>query len=144
MSLKDFMDKERRAIEEAWLKGNVDALNETIAPDIVVHNVPFPDIKGLEAFKQSILALRQAFTILRWDFEESIGEGNTIANRHIMRMKHTGTSPWITLPPTGKEVFLKGCVVLHVNNGKIVEMFVYDDNLGLFQQLGVVPPRGQK
>lgn len=48
----------------------------------------------------------------------------------------------ILIPPTGKEVTLKGCIVVHVRDGKIVEEFEYSDYLGFLQQLGVVPPLG--
>ena len=144
MSLKEFIAKDRRALEEAYIKGNLDAIAETHAPDFITHAPPFPDTKGMEAFRQSVTAARQAFTNFRWDWDETISEGNTIAHRYTMRMKHIGTHPLIPVPPTGKEVFIKGCSFLHVKNGKIVEIFQCDDWLGFFQQLGVVPPMGQK
>jgi hypothetical protein len=46
------------------------------------------------------------------------------------------------LPTTGKEVTLEGCVVIHVTNGKVTEEWEYSDDLGLLQQLGIVPPLG--
>jgi predicted ester cyclase len=139
---KEFMAKELQAIKEAYVNGNVDALNETFAPDITSHRFPFPDIKGLEAYKQYVTMFRQAFTDIQWDFEESISEGDTLARRYTMRMKHTGASPMLKIPPTGKELSIKGCVFDHVKDNKIIEIFEYDDSLGLLQQLGIVPPMG--
>lgn len=52
-----------------------------------------------------------------------VAEGDTIAYRYTMTMKHTGQSPTLPIPPTGKEVTLKGCIVVHVRDGKIVEEF---------------------
>jgi len=144
MSLKEFMAKYRWAVEEAWLKGNVAAMDEVLAPDVITHLSPFPDLKGAEAVKQSQLAVRQAYTDIRFDWDEMIGVGNTMACRWTMRMKHTGVSPMFPVPPTGKELVLKGGWFLHLKGGKIVEVFGYDDYLGLLQQLGVVPPMGQK
>jgi predicted ester cyclase len=138
MSLKELMAKGRWATEEAWCKSNLDALDEIFAPDFIIHAPSFPDIKGLEAYKQYILTARQAFTNIRFDWEEMIGEGNTIACRYTMRMKHTGVSPRFPVPPTGKELVLKGCAFLHLKNGKAVEEFQYNDYLGVFQQLGLV------
>jgi predicted ester cyclase len=52
-----------------------------------------------------------------------VAEGDTIAYRYTMTMKHTGQSPTLPIPPTGKEVTLKGCIVVHVRDGKIVKEF---------------------
>ena len=142
MSLKEFAAKDSRAMEETIVKGNLDAYDETHAPDVVSHMPPFPDAKGSEAYKQFITEMRQAFTDIRVDWDETITEGNTIARRFTMRMKHTGAYPAIPVPPTGKEVVIKGSAFLHVKDGKIVEAFQYVDWLGMMQQLGVVPPSG--
>jgi hypothetical protein len=37
---------------------------------------------------------------------------------------------------------LRGCIVVHIADGKIVEEFDYSDYLGFLQQLGVVLPLG--
>ena len=144
MSIEEFMAKDRRAVEEAWCKGNIDALNETHSPDIIVHGSPLPDVKGLEAYKQTFLALRQGFTDLRVEWGKSVCEGDTIAEQYTMHMKHTGVNPMFPAPATGKEVTLKGTVFLHMKNDKIVEEFEYVDFLGFLQQLGLVPPMGQQ
>ena len=67
MSLKELKDKIRWAKEEAVIKGNLDALDEVYTPDGIIHRPPFPDIKGLEAYKQYILAARQAYTNIQFD-----------------------------------------------------------------------------
>ena len=46
------------------------------------------------------------------------------------------------IPPSGKEVTLVGCVVVRVEDGKILEEFEYADYLGFLQQLGIVPHLG--
>ena len=58
MSLEDLETKIRWAGEEAWHKGNVDAFGEVYAEDYVWHRPPLPDIKGLEAAKQSVVGAR--------------------------------------------------------------------------------------
>lgn len=142
MSIKEIMERERWAREEAASKGNVNAWDEIRAPDMVAHIPPFPDIKGLEAYKQAILTMRQGFPDIRFEWEEMISEGNTIACRFTCRQKHTGESPMFPGAPTGKEIVIKGCMFYHVKNDKIVEEFSYTDWLGFYQQLGIVPPMG--
>ena len=142
MSIKELAAKDARGIAEAFSKGNLAAFDETHAPDVVSHMPPFPDTKGSEAYKQVITEMRQAFTDIRMDFDETITEGNTIAHRFTLRMKHTGVYPAIPVPPTGKEVVVEGGAFLHVKDGKIVEALQYGDWLGMMQQLGAVPPMG--
>ncbi len=142
MPLEEFKAKIRRAGEEAWLKGNLDGLGEVYAADYIWHRPPFPDAKGLEAVKESIAGTRSGYSDIQIAYEEMICEGNSIAYRYTWRAKHTGQSPSLPIPPTGKEVTLRGCVVVHVVNGKVAEEFEYSDYLGFLQQLGVVPPLG--
>jgi len=42
--------------------------------------------------------------------------------------------------PTGREIVLRGINLFRVVDGKIVERWGRLDNLGLMQQLGLVPP----
>jgi predicted ester cyclase len=144
MSVKEIMEKERWATEEGFLKGNFNALDEAevFDPNAVFHIPPFPDIKGLEAFKQFCMGLRQLLTDIRWNWDEVIIEGNTAVQRFTVRAKHTGTAPMFSAPPTGKEVVAEGCAFYHVKNGKIVEFIEYSNYLGFFQQLGIIPPMG--
>jgi len=60
--------------------------------------------------------------------------------RFTLRGKHKGATPMFTREPTGKDVVLEGCAIYHLKNDKIVEFMEYSDYLGLFQQLGIVPP----
>lgn len=69
-------------------------------------------------------------------------EGNTTVMRFTWRAKHTGEYPYLPNPPTGKEVILEGCDVYHWANGKVIEVWEFSDYLGLFTQLGAIPPLG--
>ncbi len=142
MSLKELEAKMQRASEEAWYKGNVDAFDEVYAADCVSHAPPFPDKNGLEAVKQSVAATRPAYSDIQATFTDWVAEGDVIALRYTMRMKHTGVSPTLPIPPTGKEVTLEGCIVVHIKDGKVIEEWEYSDYLGFLQQLGVVPALG--
>jgi steroid delta-isomerase-like uncharacterized protein len=128
--------------KEAWLKGNLDAFDEVYAVDYVWHRPPFPDVTGLAAVKESVAGMRAAYSDLEISFDEMVAEGETIAYRYTWRGRHTGQSPSLAIPPTGKEVELVGTIVVHIANGKVVEEFEYSDYLGFLQQLDVVPAFG--
>ena len=142
MSLEEMKAKIRWAGEEMWLKGNLDALDEVYAADYVYHRPPLPDTIGLAAVKQSVAGMRSAYSEIQIAYEEMVGEGDSIAYRYTWQAVHAGQSPTLPIPPTGKQVTLVGCVVVHITDGKIVEEFEYSDYLGFLQQLGVVPPLG--
>ena len=141
MAMEEMKHKIKWAAEEAWLKGNLDAFDEVYAEDYIWHRPPFPDVSGLAAVKESVAGMREAYTELEFSYDEMIAEGDSIAYRYTFRGRHTGQSPSLP-PPTGKEVTLVGCIVVHVIDGKIVEEFEHSDYLGFLQQLGVVPPLG--
>jgi predicted ester cyclase len=140
MALEEFKDKYRGAVEEAYYKGNVDAMDKLYVPDVIIHQPPFPDINGLGAYKQHILDARQAYTDIHFEWEEMIGEGNTMAFRSSWHMKHTGVSQKIPVPPTGQEVVMKGCFFVHLKGDRIIEVFEYKEYLGFLQRLGVIQP----
>lgn len=139
MSLEAMKQKIQWAGEEAWLEGNLDAFDEVYAEDYLWHRPPFPDIGGLEALKESVAGMREAYSDLKISYDEMVAEGDTIAYRYTWRGRHTGQSPSLPIPPTGREVELVGTVVVHIAGGKVVEEFEYSDYLGFLQQLDVVP-----
>ena len=56
----------------------------------------------------------------------------------------THQRPFQGLPPTGKTVRITDINIVRMANGKFVENWGEQDNLGLLQQLGVMaPPPGQ-
>ena len=69
-------------------------------------------------------------------------EGNVHAGLWSLRATHTGQSAALPIPPRGKRVGITGSSVGIWADGQIVEEWNYVDWLGLFRQLGVVPPMG--
>jgi predicted ester cyclase len=142
MSQEKLKAKMRWAMEEAYYKGNLDALDEAFATGYVLHHPPLPDEKGLAALKEKIAGVRQGYSDIDTAWHEWIAEGDVIVYRTTLSLTHTGVSPSMPIPPTGKRCTLESCTVAHTVNGKVVEEFEYSDYLGFLQQLGVVPPLG--
>jgi steroid delta-isomerase-like uncharacterized protein len=129
----------RRAYE-ALNQGNWEVTYEAFSPDIVVHNAS-TTMQGLEAYKQFVSAFLTAFPDARFTLEDVIAEGDTVVFRHTWRGTHTGNFRGI--PPTGKQVSGTAIIITRNVNGKAVELWSNYDDLGLLQQLGVVPLPGQ-
>ena len=132
----------RKIYEEAFNQGNVDILDEVIAEDYVRHQPPYAEVKGIAQFKRFVTDVRNGYTGFSIDLEEIIMAEQASVVRVVLRGKHTGQTPTVQAPPTGKQIAMTGCTVSHWKDGKIVEEWVYNDYLGLTQQFGVVPPPG--
>ncbi|MEO1619448.1 MAG: ester cyclase, partial [Cyanobacteria bacterium J06632_3] len=55
--------------------------------------------------------------------------------------EHTGT-PLFGVEADGKEITLTGITIVRIEDGKIAERWTQLDQLGLMQQLGLIPPAG--
>ena len=130
----------RHVIEEGWNQGNTAVFDEVYATNYVGHD-PSMTIQGSEGFKQVYAAYRTAFPDLHLTIEDQIAEGDKVVSRWTFRGTHRGELMGIL--PTGKQVTVTGIVISHFANGKIVESWFNSDDLGMLQQLGVVPMPGQ-
>ena len=138
MSLEENKAIARRYGEEAFGEGNLAVSDELLSPDYV-HHVPgvAPDREGR---KQLISMLHTAFPDTRLTVEDMVAEGNKVASRWTWVGTHKGK--YMGIAPTGKQVTLTGISIHCIEGGKIVESWDEVDNLGMMQQLGVVPPPG--
>ena len=125
----------RLVVDEAWNKGNLGVLDEQVAPDFVYHQSPFPDIKGVEAYKKFIQDNRTAYPDIRITLEDVIVEGDRVVSRGTYTGTQKGISPTLGIS-TGKPVNFNLCTVARTANGKIVEEWAYVDWLGFMQQIG--------
>ncbi|GBD16891.1 Aklanonic acid methyl ester cyclase DauD [bacterium HR26] len=128
------------AIDHACKAGNADILDEFLAPDFVEHN-PFPGIPPTrDGWKQafmSFVAGAPGYHIV----EDLIAEGDKVAGRITAYGKHEGDL--FGIPATGKEIRMTGMAIWRIADGKIVEHWHETDQLGLLQQLGVIPALDQ-
>jgi predicted ester cyclase len=74
------------------------------------------------------------------DFEvqDLIAEGDWVTARTIWRGTHSGEFQGV--PPTGKQMAISAFIVERIRDGKMVEHWGLFDQLGMMQQLGLVPP----
>ena len=131
----------RREIEEVWNQGKLDLIDEIFAADFVCHIAGSPDIQGPEGEKQFASMFRTAFPDIKFTIEDQIAEGDKVVNRWTYTATHKGELMGIS--PTGVQVTVTGITIGRYAGGKVLEIWVNSDALGLMQQLGVVPPMGQ-
>lgn len=126
-----------RRYADIWNTGNLKIADEIISPDFIGHFPGLVEFRGINGFKKRFATMHTAFPDGHYTLEEMIAEGDTVVVRWTIRGTHTG--PFDQLEPTRKKVEWSAIVIYRIAEGKIVAMHGEVDNLGLMQQLGVIP-----
>jgi steroid delta-isomerase-like uncharacterized protein len=129
----------RRYFEELWSRGDLAVADEILSPDFHFHG-PGVSIHGAESFKQFVAMFRTSFPDLTFSDQEYIAEGDRVAS--YFTMSGTQHSTFQGIPPTGYRVTVPGMHVFHMTGGKISDIRISMDTLGMLQQLGVLPEPG--
>ena len=104
----------------------------------IVEHDPFPGQRpDLQGFKQIVSAIRQAFPDLKVNVDDIFADGEKVVIRSTM--KGTQRGPFMNMPPTDKEISVKGIDIVRMSNGKAVEHWGLVDSLTMMQQLGAIP-----
>jgi predicted ester cyclase len=126
-----------RRIFEVFNTGNLALADELVAADVIDHQPPPGIESGLAGFKQLVLMLRAGFPDLHVTVEDIIAEGDKVVGRTTIRGSHTGE--FMGMAPTGKQFTMQAIDVMRFAGGKAVEHWGNQDDLGMMQQLGVIP-----
>jgi steroid delta-isomerase-like uncharacterized protein len=126
-----------RAVFEIWSTGELDRLDDYVAPDVVHHDPYDPHgADGIEGHRRTIAMNREAFPDIEIKVEEQIAEGEMLATRWTSTMTHTGDLGGV--PASGRRVTISGITVERFEDGKVVEAWRSMDTLGLMRQIGAI------
>ena len=140
MSVEENKAAASRFYEEVFNQGNRAVIDEVLATDIVDHT-PMPDqAPGIEGMKQVIGMFLGAFPNMSMTLDHMVAEGDIVVIRGTMTGTHS--ADMMGIPPTGRQMTMSGMDLLRFSDGKVVDMWHYEDILGMFKQLGVAPPMG--
>jgi steroid delta-isomerase-like uncharacterized protein len=130
----------RRFVAEVINQGNWAVADELIAPTYIYHG-PGMEVRGPDAMKQLLAMLRRAFPDWSETIEDLIAEENYVVFRVTGSGTHQGD--FMGIPPTAKQVRMLGIDIVRVEGNRFAEHWANFDQVGLLQQLGVIPTSGQ-
>jgi steroid delta-isomerase-like uncharacterized protein len=121
---------------EAINDADFEAFEELLSPDYAIYNPsgypkPTSRKKLIESYKEAT----EAISDFTWTIEDIIAARDKVICRIIVRGTYKGGVP--DLPVTEKKLEFSLITIMRMENGKVVEEWQEDDQLGLARQLGM-------
>jgi steroid delta-isomerase-like uncharacterized protein len=137
------MSEQNKAIaaripNEVFNQGKLEVVDEVIADNHVDHATRPPGMPaGKEGIKILAKSLRSAFPDYKVAIDLQIAEGDLV----VQHATSTGTmkGEFAGMPPSGKSAKWEAIHISRIKDGKIVEHWMVQDQMGMLQQLGFMP-----
>jgi predicted ester cyclase len=128
----------RRLYEEAFNQGNLDVVDELIAPDIVTHDPIILDAPaGGDSIRGGIELILEAFPDFHVEVLDLIAEGDRVAS--YLLMSGTNTGDYRRGGATNRKGTMRAFLLWRVSDGRLVESWGMADRFQFLQELGIVP-----
>ena len=128
----------RRVHDEIFMQGELGVADQIFARDAVFHGPDWaPGATGPEVIKEDARTYRGAFRIEKLARDQELADGDLVCHHWTFTGTHIG--PLGDIQPTGRQVTASGIDLYRCRDGRIVECWQQWDQLGMLQQLGVVP-----
>ena len=122
---------------DGWANhGDTAVADELIATNVVLHNPPAV-INSLADYKKGMAGFHTAFPDLHFTIDDLIAEGDKVIVRWTLR--GTQTAEYQGHPPARQMMTVTGVSIFRIADGKIQEIHVNMDRLGMMGQLGWLP-----
>jgi steroid delta-isomerase-like uncharacterized protein len=126
----------RRFIDEIFVQGRRETVDELLADDFVAHTWPSTghpkdDLKG------AIDRTSKALTDPRFTIDDMIAEGDRVAVR--LTAQATQTGELMGMPASGKTYEIGEIHIFRLRDGKVTEHWHQFDQIGMMKQLGAMP-----
>ena len=127
-----------RRFTELFSTGDEALADEILSPDVVFHGTAGDgELRGSEELKGFVAGYRRAFPDARSTVEDQVAERDKVVTRWHARGTHRGALGPISA--TGRQFEIDGVTIERIEAGKIAEVWVARDELGLLAQLGLTP-----
>lgn len=129
----DIVDRYLKAFNDR----DEDALTDLLADDVVEHGI-HKELHGPDEILEFLNAHFETFPDYTGETDAMIAQDDTVAVRYTVRGTHTGE--YRDVEPTGHTVEWTGMAMYRIEDGRIAEIWLEEDRLGLLEQLEVVDP----
>ena len=127
-----------RRLYEEENKGNVDVIDELMAPDVIIHgDALVPLQKGTAGIKEQVKAVQGVFEDLTVTIDDLVAEGDKVAAR--LRWKGRHVKDYMGIPASGREISWSAIAVNRLEGGRVAERWFVASTFSLLQQLGLIP-----
>lgn len=126
---------------EALDTGDISILEALFTEDCVFHRADlFEPARGLAGIRSIVDNRVQLYRDFRTTIHQIIGEGELVATRETHEGIHRGQfpTPIGTFDVTGRPIAWASQVFFRFKGGKIAEMWVARDELGILRSLGII------
>ena len=126
---------------EYWNTANFQGIEDLLCDDFeLIESPKFDAQKGIENFKQTVLAYHTTYPDFHLTVNEIICDKDKIAGIWTITATNTGQGD---RPPTGKHIIVKGIGIIHFKDGKIKDEWIAGNDYYWLEQLGytIVPPK---
>jgi len=109
-----------RRFLEAHAKGDLDTLEEMLAPDFIDHNLIPGQEPGREGYLRAFAEYHAAYSHTRYVIEKQLAEGDEVVTTFAVSATHD-RGEWMGLVPTGREFKALLILIHRIVGGKIAE-----------------------
>jgi len=135
-------NKLNQLIEQVWNNGNLDLVEELIAPQYTIYHDPGDPWEGQSldraAYKERVLYSRNAFPDLHFAIKEFVPAEDKIAISWYLSGTHAGALARV--PASGKKINISGISIYYFSNGKFTGHWQVIDQLAFTLQIGLFAP----
>jgi steroid delta-isomerase-like uncharacterized protein len=139
MSTNDNVALVRRFIDEVFLEGRYDAVDELVADDFTAHTWG-PAPVGRDGMKAAIERVSAGLSDATMTVEDVIAQDDRVVVRLTSSARQVG--PFMGLPPSGKRYEIGEIHIFRIQDGRVAEHWHEGDFLGMLRQLGAMPAAG--
>ena len=118
-----------------WNGGDIGLVDSLYIENSIRHNADLGDAKGPEEIKEFVKWVYTAYP----DFKVTFDEPMKFKDRIVTTFKATATNDGPlgeNMPPTGKKMSFNGIGMTKIENGKVIEEWVYYNSQVIYNQLG--------
>ena len=127
----------RRFVDEIFVQGRKDVVDELVADDFVAHTWPSTTGNPRDDLKAAIDRVGGALEDPSFTVDGLIAEGDAVAAR--LTTSATQVGPFMGLPPSGKRYTIEEIHWFRLRGDQVVEHWHQMDQMGLMKQLGAMP-----